>query len=185
MSPTSILLHKILSVLFVAACLVGCNGNEQHFVVVRADRSISKPSAYPLAIDNEKVGKYPPDAKSGAGYFYDDVLEYRVWFHPERGAEPLNGTEDYYVAFAQYERAAEISKSKKGAEDPLVLVRQTEWIDEPEPGHYVPENGNRITEWQVKWLNGGRRTPVSIAEFMKHPKPADKSEANSEDDEEQ
>jgi hypothetical protein len=178
-------LHKLFSVLFVAVCLAGCKDKDQHFVVVRADRSISKPSAFPLAIDNTQVGQYPPDSKSGAGYFYDDVLEYRVWFHPERGAEPLNGTQDYYAAFAQYEKAKELSKSKKGAEEPLVLVRQTEWIDEPKPGHYVPEKGNRITEWQVKWLYGSKRTPVSISEFMKHPVPAEKSEPNPDEDEEQ
>jgi hypothetical protein len=97
----------------------------------------------------------------------------------------LNGTQDYYVAFAQYEKAVELSKSKKGAEEPLVLVRQNEWINEPKPGHYVPEKGNRITEWQIKWLYGSKRTPVSISEFMKHPVPAEKSEPNPDEDEEQ
>ena len=43
-------------------------------------------SKYPLAIDENMVGEYPALVKSGAGYFYDDVLEYRVWCHPERGA---------------------------------------------------------------------------------------------------
>jgi putative acetyltransferase len=150
---------------------------------VRADHSISKPSAYPHAIDNQQVGKYPPEAKSGAGYFYDDVLEYRVWFHPEHGAEPLNGNDDYFVAFAQYEKAEELSKSTKGAEEPLVLVRQLEWIDEPEPGHYVAEKGNRITEWKVRWLQGSKRAPDSIGEFLKHPKPAEESKPESDEEE--
>jgi len=123
----------------------------QRFVCVRADHSVSKLSAYPLAVDSAQVGKYAPESKSGAGYFYDDVLEYRVWFHPERGAAALNGNDDYYVALAQYEKAEELSKSSMGAEEPLVLVRQYEWINEPEPGHYLAEKGDRITEWQVKW----------------------------------
>src|SRR5262249_54034740 len=106
---------------------------------------------YPLAVDNAQVGRYGPDSKSGAGYFYDEVLEYRVWFHPEQGAVPMNGDHDYYVAFAQYEKAAELSKSSKGSEEPLGLVRQYERINEPETGHYIAEKGNRVTEWQVKW----------------------------------
>lgn len=167
-------------VLLAAVCFTGCNKEAQHFVCLRADRSISKPSAYPLAVDSAQVGKYAAESKSGAGYFYDEVLEYRVWFHPEKGAEPLNGKDDYYVAFAQYEKAEELSKSSKGAEEPLVLVRQYEWVDKPEPGHYVAENGNRITEWQTKWLAGNKRTPASISEFLKHPKPAGESKEERE-----
>ena len=83
--------------------------------------TVAKQSAYPLAVDNAQVGKYAPHSKFGAGYFYDDVLEYRVWFHPERGAVTLNGDHDYYVAFAQYEKAAELSQSSKGAEGPLAV----------------------------------------------------------------
>jgi len=71
-------------------------------------------SKFPIAIDPSRVGKYPSTAKSGAGYFYDDVLEYRVWLHPERGAVPLNGRNDYFVAFAQYESAKSFSESTKG-----------------------------------------------------------------------
>lgn len=61
-------------------------------------------------------------------------------------------------------------KKRGGAEEPLVLVRQREWINEPEPGHYVPEKGERITEWQVRWLKDDKRTAGSIEEFMKHPR---------------
>jgi putative acetyltransferase len=173
----------ILALTFSGAAGIGCSSDAQHFVAVRADHTVSKPSAYPLAMDSEKVGMYAPDSKSGAGYFYDDVLEYRVWLHPERGAEQLNGNLDYYVAFAQYEKADEFSKSKKGAEEPVVLVRQFEWIDEPKPGHYLAEKGDRITEWQVKWLEGNKRTPSSISEFMKHPKSAGESKPDSDEEE--
>jgi hypothetical protein len=57
---------------------------------------------------------YLPDTKSGAGYFYDDVLEYQVWLHPEKGAKALNGTKDYFVAFAQYEHARAFSETSPG-----------------------------------------------------------------------
>ena len=151
-----------------AAYVAGCGPDAHHFVCVRADRTVCKQSAYPVAIDNAQVGKYAAETKSGAGYFYDDVLEYRVWFCPERGAKPANGKNDYYVAFAEYERAEELSKGSKGAEGPVVLVRQFEWINEPEPGHYQAEKGNRITEWQVQWLDGRKRTPDSTREFLRH-----------------
>lgn len=115
-------LTKTCAVVVAAFCLIGCGEDAEQFVCVRADRTVAKQSAYPLAMDNAAVGKYAPNSKSGAGYFYDDVLEYRVWFHPERGAAQLNGHHDYYAAFAQYEKAEEASKSSKGAEEPLVLV---------------------------------------------------------------
>jgi hypothetical protein len=171
---------KSLVVLFTAICLGGCKNDELQWICVRAERSTSAQSAFPVAIDIAKVGKYAAVSKSGAGYFYDEVLEYRVWFHPEQGAEPLNGKDDYYIAFTQCEKAEELSKSSKGAEAPLVLVRQYEWIDEPKPGRYISEKGNRITEWQVKWLAGSKRTPESISEFLKHPRPASHSETPSD-----
>lgn len=158
---------RTCAVMVPAVYVGGCGASPQHFVCVRADRTICRQSAYPLAIDNARVGKYAPETKSGAGYFYDDVLEYRVWFCPERGAKPLNGKDDYYVAFADYERAEELSKASKGAEEPLALVRQYEWINEPEPGHYQAEKGNRITEWQVEWLEGSKRTPDSARDFFR------------------
>jgi hypothetical protein len=160
-----------LALLLVAVLVYALRHDNRHFIVVHADREISGSSAYPLAIDSKFVGTYPPEAKSGGGYFYDDVLEYRVWLHPERGAERLNGGADYYEAFAQYERAEEFSRTSKGAEEPLVLVRQNEWVNEPEPGHYIPEKTERIAEWQVRWLADSKRTAESIQEFMKHPRP--------------
>ena len=69
-------------------------------------------SQYPLAIDANMVGEYPALVKSGAGYFYDDVLEYRVWCHPEHwGIDECDG-QDYYRTFASFEQAQIFSKSK-------------------------------------------------------------------------
>jgi len=64
------------------------------------------------------------------------------------------------------------SKATPGAEEPLVLVRQREWVDEPEPSHFITKNGERITEWQVRWLAGSKRDADSISKFMTHPRPA-------------
>jgi hypothetical protein len=160
-----------VSILAVALFIAGCSRGKPHssFVAIRAERGISGSSEYPLAVDPNQVGSFPPDTKSGAGYFYDEVLEYRVWLHPDNGARPLNGDHDYFVAFAQYEPADAFSRTTPGAEPALVLVRQFEWISEPEHGRFIPEKGERITEWQVRWLKGHKRTPASITEFLKSP----------------
>lgn len=152
--------------------LVACQKRNSGFVMVRADHTVTALSAYPLAAEPSRVGTYPTETKSRAGYFYDNVLEYRVWLNPQRGAARLNGDEDYFVAFAQYEPAEAFSKTTAGAEKPLVLVRQREWIDEPTPGTFHAETGERITEWRVKWLAGSKRGPSSISNFLAHPKSA-------------
>jgi hypothetical protein len=123
-------------------------------------------SSYPKAVDSDRVGEYPALAKSGAGYFYDDVLEYRVWCHPERGAPDEFEGEDYYYAFETYEEAMAFSEATQGSETPLVLIRQFEWINEPVTGTYIHEKGERIAEWQVQWLAGGKRGHDSIPAFL-------------------
>ena len=153
-----------------------CHHQTSGFVMLRADRTVSPTSAYPVAVDLSKIGTYPPDTKSGAGYFYDDVLEYRVWLHPDHGAALLNGHKDYFVAFAQYEMAEAFSKGTAGSEEPIVLVRQREWIDEPTPGQFHAQRSERIAEWRVKWLAGNKRGADTVSNFLAHPKPAPKEE---------
>lgn len=160
--------HRAFLFLLVASsitCLTSCKNQHLSALVESVNQSVLANSAFPTAIDPKRVGTYPSATKSGAGYFYDDVLEYRVWFYPEGGGD------DKYAAFAQYEPAESFSKTTRDAEEPLVLIRQREWIDEPNPGQYIPRRGERITEWQVRWLAGSKRADDSIAEFMKHPRP--------------
>ena len=123
-------------------------------------------SKYPIAIDENKVGEYPAHTKSGGGYFYDDILEYRVWCRPWEGAPDEFDGEIYYYPFAKYEDALKFSEETKGTEVPLVLVRQNEWINEPEAGKYIPEKGERLTEWLVEWLEGSKRAEHSITKFL-------------------
>lgn len=123
-------------------------------------------SKFPTAIEPEKVGEYPAATKSGGGFFYDEVLEYRVWCRPWLGAPDEFDGEIYYYAFSTFEEASEFSKTTKGSEEPLVLVRQYEWINEPEKGHYIHNKGERITEWRVEWLEGSKRELSSISEFI-------------------
>ncbi|WP_432720091.1 GCN5 family acetyltransferase [Jeongeupia wiesaeckerbachi] len=122
---------------------------------------------FPPAIDPTQVGEYPALTKSGGGYFYDHVLEYRVWCHPEKGSPDHHDGGDYFYAFATYDEALALSQSTEGAEEPLVLVRQLEWIDEPQDGQYIHEKGERITEWRVEWLTDGPRKPNDIENFIK------------------
>ncbi len=116
-------------------------------------------SGYPVAVDASKVGQYPALTKSGGGYFYDEVLEYRVWVHGDG--------DDEFRAFRTFEQAARYSERTEGAEPPLVLVLQHEHVDEPEPGKFVHMKEDRITEWRVEWLEGSKRGPTTIPEFLR------------------
>lgn len=126
-----------------------------------------KPSPdYPDAIDPDKVGEYEAVAKAGGGYVWDEVLEYRVWCHPERGAPDECDGDDYYYSFATYSEAQECSQSVPGAEEPLALILQREHINEAEPGNYVHVTTERITEWPVEFLTRPKRTASTIPDFL-------------------
>jgi putative acetyltransferase len=116
--------------------------------------------------DPERVGSYSPLAKAGGGYVWDAVLEYRVWCHPHDGAPDVEDGDDYYHAFASYAEAAAFSASTPGAEEPLALIRQDEYIDEPAAGHYVHMRAQRVAEWPVEFLRRPRRTARTIPDFL-------------------
>jgi hypothetical protein len=130
--------------------------------------------SYPDAVDPDLVGTYPASAKAGGGYVWDDVLEYRVWCHPERGAPDLDDGNDYYYAFATYAEALACSRDTEGAEEPLALIRQLEYIDEPNPGEYRHVKEERITEWPVEFLRRPRRTQNTIPDFLSPNAPANR-----------
>ena len=121
---------------------------------------------YPDAVDFEKVGTYPAVVGAGGGYVWDEVLEYRVWCHPERGAPDEEDGNDYYYSFAIYSEALAYSLTIKGAEHPIALILQREHINEPEPGKYVHVKEDRLTEWPVDFLSRPRRTPNTIPAFL-------------------
>ncbi len=116
--------------------------------------------------DPALVGTYPASAKAGGGYVWDAVLEYRVWCHPERGAPDLADGSDYFYPFETYEEALEFSQETEGAEEPLALIVQEEYIDEPESGQYVHVKERRIAEWPVPFLSRPRRTARTIPDFF-------------------
>lgn len=131
---------------------------------------------YPAVLDSSKVGTYPATAKAGGGYVWDAVLEYRVWCHPERGAPDEADGSDYYYAFQTYEEAEAFSEANVGAEEPLALVLQREYIDEPEAGQYVHVCEERIAEWPVAFLSRPRRDSMTIPEFVAPDAPANRLE---------
>ena len=131
-------------------------------------------SSYPDALEPGLVGTYPALAKAGGGYVWDDVLEYRVWCHPERGAPNIEDGNDYYYAFATHAEAVAFFESTEGAEEPLALIRQVEYIDEPKPGEYRHVKQLRIAEWPVTFLQRPRRTPNTIADFLSPNAPANR-----------
>ncbi len=103
---------------------------------------------------------------SGGGYVWDAVLEYRVWCHPERGAEDLEDGSDYYYSFASFAEAQAFTEATVGTEKPLALIVQEEYIDEPSPGKYRHVKTRRVAEWQVEFLTRPRRTPHTIPDFL-------------------
>jgi len=131
---------------------------------------------YPKVKDLELVGTYPALVKSGGGYVWDDVLEYRVWCHPHAGAPDIEEGDDYYYVFDTYEDAFEYYKENPGSEAPLALILQEEYITEPEPGKYAHVKEQRITEWPVEFLNRPRRMPNTIPDFLSPYAPANRLE---------
>ena len=129
---------------------------------------------YPRVVDPGKVGKYPAVVHAGGGYVWDDVLEYRVWCHPEAGSPDLTDGNDYYYAFPSYPKALAFSARTPGAEEPLALIRQRQHINEPEPGKYVHVKKLRLTEWPVEFLARPRRTRHTIPDFLSPDAPANR-----------
>ncbi len=129
---------------------------------------------FPAAVKKSKVGTYAAAAKAGGGFVWDEVLEYRVWCHPEQGADDVHDGSDYFYAFATFEEAAEFSRTTKGAEEPLALVLQKEYIDEPSPGQYRHVKSRRITEWPVEFLSRPKRTKRTIPDFLSPNAPANR-----------
>lgn len=134
-------------------------------------------SEYPIAREPDLVGKYPALVKAGGGYVWDAVLEYRVWFHPHEGARDIEQGGDYYYAFATYEEALVFAHGKLGSEEPIALVLQEEYIDEPDDGVFVHVKEQRMTEWPVELLQRPQRGPNTIPDFLSPDAPSNRLDA--------
>lgn len=70
------------------------------------------------------------------------------------------------VRYPRRIRERAFSQRIEGAEEPLVLVRQREYIDEPSPGAYKHIRKVRIAEWPVEFLSRPRRNRNTIPRFL-------------------
>ena len=115
-------------------------------------------SRFPKVVDENKVGSYEAITSSGSGYFYDSVLEYRVWYKKD-GEQYCYFSPTYKDAYAFYVRTEK-------AEKPLALVLQKKHINEPEKGVFEYIETPRQTEWKTKWLTKSRlRTKKNLEKF--------------------
>ena len=121
---------------------------------------------YPKVKDIKEIGNYPALVKAGGGYVWDEVLEYRVWCHPENGAEDIENGDDYFYVFGEYTEALEFSKETNGAEEPIALIIQNEYIDESELGKYTHVKEKRLTEWPIEFLTRPKRNGNTIPDFL-------------------
>lgn len=122
--------------------------------------------SFPAVLDDTLVGTYPAATHAGGGYVWDEVLEYRVWCHPDSDVSDEAHGSDRYCAFSAYEDALAFAQATPGAEEPLALVLQREYISEPAPGRYVHMREERVTEWPVEFLRRPRRTARTIPDFL-------------------
>ena len=127
---------------------------------------MAKQRRFPRAHDPAKVGKYPAYTFAGGGLVWDAVLEYRVWVHPTYDDPDEVDEGDWFRAFASYPAALKFSKATPGAEEPLALVLQKEYLDEPKPGKYVHVKRRRVTEWPIEFLVRPRRSKNTIPDFL-------------------
>jgi hypothetical protein len=137
-------------------------------------RGVSDDVEFPPVADPSLVGSYPALARAGGGLVWDAVLEYRVWCHPERGVPDELDGDDYFHSFASYEDALDYARETAGAEEPLALVLQEEYIAEPAPGEYEHVKQRRVTEWPVEFLRRPRRTPRTIPDFLAEDAPSNR-----------
>ncbi|MEL6110041.1 MAG: GCN5 family acetyltransferase [Planctomycetota bacterium] len=131
---------------------------------------------YPAVLDPDLVGTYDAVAGAGGGFVWDEVLEYRVWMHPELGAEDEFQGDDYFYAFECFEVAAEFADENEGASPPIALILQREHINEVESGVYEHVREERIAEWPVEFLARPKRTSQTIPDFLAADAPANRLE---------
>ena len=132
---------------------------------------------YPAVTNLERVGEYDEAAYSGGGYFFDEVLEYRVWYYPDIDTDvdgnSLNTTNEYYRAFATYEQALTFTNDNPDSKMPVALILQLEWIDQPSRGVYIHNKGERITESpNGKWIGlvvAQEKRMISMNFYLKMP----------------
>jgi hypothetical protein len=142
--------------------------------IIMTQEDLAMRKRFPRALKPQRVGKYPAASFAGGGYVWDAVLEYRVWCCPAAGAPDEDDGNDYYFAFANYPRALEFSRRYPGADEPIALILQLEYIDEPKKGKFVHVKRRRVTEWPIEFLSRPRRNKHTIPDFFSPTAPANR-----------
>lgn len=122
---------------------------------------------YPAVFDEDLVGFFDVETHAGGGYVWDEVLEYRVWVHVDDDDDSVN-------VFPDYPSAKAFADTTEGAESPIALILQREYIEEPEPGCYNHVVESRVTEWPIEFLSRPRRTEKTIPDFLAPDAPANR-----------
>ena len=116
---------------------------------------------YPQVINPELVGTYSEKTFSGGGLVYDNVLEYRVWVK-SKTSKGINIWLRSYPSFDEANKYINRIKNRKNIlyTHFVALVKQKKWYEFSKDGSYEFDNqfynlidSERITEWDIKWLN--------------------------------
>lgn len=83
-------------------------------------------------------------------------MEYRVWCHPEHGVVDLEEVGDYFYSLASLVDALEFAEDTEGAEEPLALIVQEEYI-----GDVFSRHGPTCEETACHGV--ARRVPLTAA----------------------
>ena len=67
-------------------------------------------------------------------------------------------------------------EKNRGTEEPLALILQEEYLNEPELGKYIHIKEQRITEWPVEFLSRPRRNANTIPDFLSPDAPVNRLE---------
>ena len=116
---------------------------------------------YPEVINTKLVGSYPEQSYSGGGLVYDDVLEYRVWVK----SNTSKGDNIWVRSYSSFDEANKYNNRIKNRKNIkythiVALVKQKKWYKLNDDGEYKHNENNyeivksnRITEWDINWLN--------------------------------
>ena len=118
----------------------------------------------PKVADESKVGEYDTLCFSGAGFIWDEVLEYRVW---------SSGPTECHT-FASYDEAERFSEATATRSIVLALVKQVEYFEgnAKECAILVQPKRPRVCEWQVPWLRHDNHRPSMLERALRTPWPA-------------
>lgn len=126
----------------------------------------------PDAIDSQKVGYYGHADSYNDGYFWDELLEYRVRCR----ALPTDEEEELLYCFRDYPSAFEFYKKTPTAQELNALVLQKESITRLNRNEFKHITTPRTAEWPAHFLMRPQGSASFIAKFLTLSTPQQKKE---------